>query len=88
MDEEQCLFFVALSRARDHLILSRTETNRGSERAIAPSPLLKLIEAGLETLGIAETAWPAGRETSSILDESALTPRPPARILPYRAGDV
>ena len=59
LDEERCLFFVALSRARDHLILSRAETSGSSERAVAPSPLL----ACLGTLP--ETVWPAGREPAS-----------------------
>ena len=68
MDEEQCLFFVALSRARDHLILSRAETS-GSERTVAPSPLLALLQPHLETQAIAQTEWRAGRETASALPE-------------------
>jgi len=61
LDEERCLFFVALSRARDHLILSRAETS-GSERTIAPSPLLGHLGEGLAALAVTETAWAAGRE--------------------------
>ncbi len=62
LDEERCLFFVALSRARDHLIVSRAETT-GAERSVKPSPLLDHLAAGLEALGITETPWPAGRES-------------------------
>ncbi len=54
LDEEACLFFVALSRAREHLILSRSERKAGSEKPSAPSPLLA-------SLGLMdETLWPAG----------------------------
>jgi len=73
LDEEQCLFFVALSRARDHLVLSRAETS-GSDRAVAPSPLLALIQPHLEARGIGETAWPAGRAPAGESDDLALTP--------------
>lgn len=72
MDEERCLFFVALSRARDHLILSRAETN-GTDREIAPSPLLALIQPYWEAHGLSETVWPAGRTTSTESDELTLT---------------
>ena len=51
---------MALSRARDHLILSRAETS-GTDRDVAPSPLLALVQPQLEASGIGETAWPAGR---------------------------
>ncbi len=61
LDEERCLFFVALSRARDHLILSRAEAN-GSEKAVKPSPLLAHLEESLSALAVAETPWPAGGE--------------------------
>ena len=63
LDEERCLFFVALSRARDHLILSRAETT-GSEKAIKPSPLLAHLEDALAALAIPETPWPAGGEAT------------------------
>ncbi len=70
LDEEACLFFVALSRAREHLILSRTETSGGSEKVIAPSPLL----ACLGTL--TETQWPAGRAPSAAPPELAVPSGP------------
>ncbi len=73
LDEERCLFFVALSRARDHLVLSRAETS-GTDRAVAPSPLLALIQPHLEARGIAETTWPAGRPPAPAPDELPQTP--------------
>lgn len=72
MDEERCLFFVALSRARDHLILSRAAA-RGPERPLAPSPLLLSILPHLEAQGIAPTEWPSGQETQERNDELSLT---------------
>ncbi len=51
LHEESCLFFVALSRAKDHLILSRAERYGGSPSVKAPSPLLRLIESGLGEIG-------------------------------------
>lgn len=41
MAEEECLFFVALSRAREHLIVSRPE--RAGDKTLAPSPLLAAL---------------------------------------------
>ena len=73
LDEEACLFFVALSRAREHLILSRAETRGDGEKAIAPSPLLACLNS------LSETPWPAGRKHT---DESPDSPAPPAGPLP------
>ncbi len=55
LDEEACLFFVALSRAREHLILSRAETRGDSDKPVAPSPLLACLGS------LTETQWPSGR---------------------------
>ncbi len=68
LDEEACLFFVALSRAREHLILSRTETSGSSEKVIAPSPLLACLGS------LAETPWPAGREAVGEPPDTLLLP--------------
>ena len=76
LDEEHCLFFVALSRARDHLVLSRAETN-AADKVIAPSPLLDLIRPHMEARGIGETSWPAGRAPALEADD-LLTPTPEA----------
>ena len=73
MDEERCLFFVALSRARDHLVLSRAETS-ATERAVAPSPLLASLLPQMTALGIDETRWPSGREAPAEADELFPTP--------------
>jgi DNA helicase-2/ATP-dependent DNA helicase PcrA len=50
-DEESRLFFVALTRARDHLILSRAE--KYNNRSAQPSPLLSLVE-GKASAGLIE----------------------------------
>jgi hypothetical protein len=65
---EDCLFFVALSRARDHLVLSRPRTRNG--KATAPSSLLKGIESALKDCGAQFVVW------------ETLTPRIAARPLP------
>lgn len=74
-DEEMCLFFVALSRAREHLMLCRAETY-GTGRAAAPTELLALIRPGLDALGIAEDAWPSGKAATEAAapDASSLPP--------------
>ena len=76
LDEEACLFFVALSRAREHLILSRAEAHGGSEKAVAPSPLLACLGS------LAETPWPAGHEHT---DEPPDAPALPSGPLPEYA---
>ena len=74
-DEEQCLFFVALSRAREHLILCRAETY-GSARVLPPTELLALIQPGLTALGLAEEAWPAGGAAADAEDAEEWTAPP------------
>ena len=51
-EEEERLFFVALTRARDHLVLSRAE--KYNKRAAAPSPLLGNIAAAP---GVVREEW-------------------------------
>jgi DNA helicase-2/ATP-dependent DNA helicase PcrA len=59
-EEDNCLFFVALSRARDHLVLSRSAANaKGKE--IEPSPLLNLISPWLIVNADSLVQWPSGR---------------------------
>lgn len=71
LDEEACLFFVALSRAREHLILSRSERKNGSEKPSAPSPLLACLGP------LEETLWPAGSpEIAAPTDDPALPASP------------
>ncbi|HEY3332949.1 MAG TPA: UvrD-helicase domain-containing protein [Capsulimonadaceae bacterium] len=73
--EEECLFFVAISRAREHLILSRAERYASSDIESAPSPLLGLIDDGLRD-SAQEVRWTGG--TSVVVtapgDESAAIP--------------
>jgi len=52
IEEEERLFFVALTRARDHLILSRAE--KYNKRAAPPSPLLGNLAAAP---GIVREEW-------------------------------
>ena len=63
-DEAQCLFFVALSRARDALILSRPRTWNG--RPIEPSYLLQNCEPDLNACGAQRVTW-----TRAAINESS-----------------
>jgi superfamily I DNA/RNA helicase len=60
--EEACLFYVALTRARDELVISRAE--RYGRRRYAPSPFLKPLEALAAEPGSSVTSvrWPAASE--------------------------
>jgi len=55
-EEEECLFFVALSRARDHLSLSRADryTERGRSK---PSPALEVIASHLPRAPNSASTW-------------------------------
>src|SRR5579884_577272 len=66
---ESCLFFVALSRARDHLALCRAESVRG--KSIAPSPLLAGIEAALERSGARLVRWERAAPETEETEEAA-----------------
>lgn len=61
IQEETCLFFVALSRAKDILCLSRSEhyTNRGTSN---PSSLLNLIASAIPTSINGPVTWHGGEE--------------------------
>jgi superfamily I DNA/RNA helicase/Zn-dependent peptidase ImmA (M78 family) len=75
-DEESCLFFVALSRARDHLVMSRAQTYSVSGRPQHPSPLLQLIADAMRRLGIPEEAWSAGSRAKEQAKPMGLVPAP------------
>lgn len=60
VNEDECVFFVALSRARDRLILSHAATSK-TDREIEPSPLLSLLAEWLEARPAAQVVWPSGR---------------------------
>lgn len=57
-EEEECLFFVALSRARDHLSLSRAQRYSDSRRS-NPSPALEAIAAHLPRTPDSDPTWTA-----------------------------
>ncbi len=68
VEEEQCLFFVALSRARDHLHLSRAEFY--GKRSSNASPFLDSIAALLPPANVI----PASADRSSERDAKGLAP--------------
>ncbi len=55
-DGADCLFFVALSRARNHLVLSRPL--RRGDSATAPSSLLERLNPALTACDAARIEWP------------------------------
>ncbi|MDR3706684.1 MAG: UvrD-helicase domain-containing protein [Capsulimonadaceae bacterium] len=69
--EEECLFFVAISRAREHLILSRCEAGGEHNARLSASPLLSFIEEDLHRLGVRETRWAAKTTSSTPLASEA-----------------
>nr|MDQ2687754.1 ATP-dependent helicase [Armatimonadota bacterium] len=83
-DEEQCLFFVALSRAHEHLILCRAETYN-SARVIPPTEILALIQPGLAALGLSEEAWPSGNASAEAEDAEEWD-TPPATLPEYSSS--
>jgi superfamily I DNA/RNA helicase len=54
--EETCLFFVAISRAKEELVLSRAE--RYGKRTARPSPFFALLEPFLRGATPAQLDWP------------------------------
>jgi DNA helicase II / ATP-dependent DNA helicase PcrA len=67
-EEEECLFFVALSRARDHLCLSRAQVyGRSSSKA---SKLLSLISSSLSHAVDGPVTWPDTETFSNISSSS------------------
>jgi DNA helicase-2/ATP-dependent DNA helicase PcrA len=63
VEEEECLFFVAISRAKDHLSLSRSTKYDG--RTSNPSPAVKAIASHLPRAPDASPTWttrPAERQ--------------------------
>lgn len=52
---ESCLFYVGVTRARDHVVLSYSE--RYGKRNYKRSPYLDALEAGLEEGRVSKTTW-------------------------------
>jgi len=73
-EEEECLFFVALSRARDYLCLSRA--TRYGQTASNPSDLLDLISGVLPKSISGLPTWSAGIKTP-VPSPLALPPEKP-----------
>lgn len=88
-EEEECLFFVALSRARDHLCLSRAQAyGRSSSKA---SKLLPLIASSLPRTVDGPVTWPDTGTVGSAsvsLDYVASTKRVALPVYPVQLLDV
>ena len=70
--EEQCLLFVAMTRAKNRLVLSRV-SRHPSGRKISPSPLLKGLTPWLQTNVGNELNWTTEKvETEDFFDSSTL----------------
>lgn len=64
---ESCLFYVGVTRARDHVILSYSE-RRGKISAKA-SPYLDALRAGLPAERMTQVRWEQGTGTEATIDE-------------------
>ena len=82
--DARCLFFVAISRARDRLILSRAERYEG--KVIGVNPLLDLTQDAFECEPPERAGWrgstPAARVPAGEEEGSALEAQPAAVDLP------
>lgn len=68
-DGDECLFFVALSRARDHLVLSYPTQVRGEEAR--PAPLLQKLAPLLGMQGVTPQRWESQRQATPSTPPSA-----------------
>ncbi|MDT4896444.1 MAG: ATP-dependent helicase UvrD/PcrA [Acidobacteriota bacterium] len=87
LEEEECLFFVALSRARDRLCLSRAE-RYGSSNSKA-SELLEKIEEYLPRAANSAATWHTEIEqniTDVLLESVPQTPAPKPRFTERQLG--
>jgi superfamily I DNA/RNA helicase len=87
LEEEECLFFVALSRARDHLCLSRAE-RYGSSNSKA-SELLEKIEEHLPRAANSAATWRIEIEqnvTDVLLESVPQAPDPKPRFTERQLG--
>lgn len=92
-DEEARLFFVALTRARDQLILSfphsvmTANRKNSSARSLRPSSLLSLVREPLAAAGACVERWSSlasapEEHPSSVVDRPSLVRRPPSEPVP------
>jgi hypothetical protein len=85
--DDRCLFFVAISRARDRLVLSRARRYGG--RNAEPSPLLTLLESAFAAEPPVRLAWesrPAPTSGAPVLTEHTSPPRQSAPLPTGSAG--
>jgi len=69
MNEEDCLFFVALSRAKDRLVLSRSATSpNGNTRN--PSRLWTMVLPWLQATGSGPLSWGAAPVSADLVEEA------------------
>jgi DNA helicase II / ATP-dependent DNA helicase PcrA len=73
-EEEECLFFVALSRARDVLCLSRAR--RYGKQNSTPSELLSKIAGGLPHDPAGDVTWPGQTAGAVLLADPPASPLP------------
>src|SRR5579884_2817577 len=78
--DDACLFFVALSRARDHLLLSRPLKSRG--KALPPAALLESLAPALAACGAQMLVWSANplSESRMSTEDTEDTDKPPASV--------
>lgn len=80
-DEEECLFFVALSRARDYLLVSRPCTVK--QKPKNPSPLLALLSNAPGMTADARVEWrDAAADAAKVIANRAETPDAPGSLPP------
>lgn len=87
LEEEECLFFVALSRARDRLCLSRAERYGGNNSKA--SELLEKIEEHLPRAANSAATWHTEIEqnvTDVFLEPATQTPDPKPRFTERQLG--
>ncbi len=87
LEEEECLFFVALSRARDRLCLSRAERYGGNNSKA--SELLEKIEEHLPRAANSAATWHTEIEqnvTDVLLETAPQTPDPKPRFTEWQLG--
>nr|WP_245992541.1 ATP-dependent DNA helicase [Capsulimonas corticalis] len=75
--EEACLFFVALSRAREHIVLSHARQYGVAGRAALRSPLVQLINDALNDPLVERLSWASGQSA-----------KPAAAAMAARQGDL
>ncbi|MEP6849484.1 MAG: UvrD-helicase domain-containing protein [Acidobacteriota bacterium] len=82
-EEEECLFFVAMSRAREKLYLSRPATK--SNKNSTPSKFLEMINSSLPSVSRTEATWVDQPESEAVTE--FVLPQPPSPV-PYRATQL